>query len=685
MIPPGDCMYAGRKRRKPVQKQKPSSANEKTNPSKRHRDRLNAELDRLASLLPFPPDVISKLDKLSVLRLAVSYLRVKSFFQANQDKATRKHINIASSNPEPGRKESVPVCTGVNESSLLLESLTGFALVVSSDGMVFYASSTIVDYLGFHQTDVMHQNVFDYIHIDDRQEFKNQLHWAMCPPHTQGTSAHQDAQLATGTGDEFVVNSLFHSPDAGGIPPELSCFLNRCFIARVRCLLDSTSGFLTMQFQGRLKFLQGQKKKSASGAPLPPQLALFCIAVPLLLPSITEMKMKNMLMRGKNKSGGGIISALEHGERGEHLRRHSFSGGMGDVTDPLLLSCPTTGNTQRGHHTPWTPLTKDNLKFRPDGYYNQEEPLNFCKSSMSSQKGLGPGLGSGWPLRSNSGPLRTGQGVGYIPTNRLNKAGQYGKPYRLSPSCHSGRNGEVFVSKLYSSLQIPADPDAYCVDLVKSENGYGECYDGQLMPPIKVEHDSDSENGCDPFGRPWAHRDPDAIDRRYGNGVYDQGSGIHLKSEADYYDLQYSPCQRAKVGISPPYNSGNYQNYAVNNSGRLLKCDKDLGNNNGDNSQFSPQRLSHSQCGNQSINLIDSHIYQQEPQKPYMHQDFNKHGTYEFKGHGLIHSIKREPMDSPPWTEGGHDMSQPMMVGPRNIMPCVSTGHHKNSPYIYMP
>uniref|UniRef100_A0A8C6TN99 Aryl hydrocarbon receptor n=1 Tax=Neogobius melanostomus TaxID=47308 RepID=A0A8C6TN99_9GOBI len=281
-------MYAGRKRRKPVQRavKQPPNEGAKSNPSKRHRDRLNGELERLASLLPFPEEVTASLDKLSILRLSVSFLRAKNFFSA----ALSNHNSLAPKDDDDkptGAQES-----RIPEGELLLQALNGFVLVITSSGTIFYSSHTIQDYLGFHQTDVMHQSVYELVHTEDQQELRKNLHWALNPSPASSSSS-QDSP--NGHSSSLVT----YNPEQ--LPPENSSFLERSFVCRFRCLLDNSSGFLALNLQGRLKFLHGQSHTEENGGKSPLQLAMFAIATPLQPPSILEIRTKNMIFRTKHK------------------------------------------------------------------------------------------------------------------------------------------------------------------------------------------------------------------------------------------------------------------------------------------------------------------------------------------------------------------------------------------------
>ncbi|NXK06913.1 AHR protein, partial [Herpetotheres cachinnans] len=172
-------------------------------------------------------------------------------------------------------------------------ALNGFVLVVTSEGLIFYSSHTIQDYLGFHQTDVMHQSVFELIHTEDQQEFRRNLHWALNPSHAPEGEPSPEGGKSLGS------SAVTYKPDL--LPPENSSFLERSFVCRFRCLLDNSSGFLALNLQGRLKFLHGQNKRSEDGSILPPQLALFAISTPLQPPSILQIRTKNMIFRTKHK------------------------------------------------------------------------------------------------------------------------------------------------------------------------------------------------------------------------------------------------------------------------------------------------------------------------------------------------------------------------------------------------
>ncbi|KAM4601675.1 aryl hydrocarbon receptor-like [Polymixia lowei] len=291
-------MYAGRKRRKPVQRGVRSAPAEgtKSNPSKRHRDRLNSELERLASLLPFSQEVTSSLDKLSILRLSVSYLRSKNFFSVSLK--TPPTNGLTTNGGHHDNSNTMGLVDGsIPEGELLLQALNGFVLVVTSEGIVFFSSHTIQEYLGFHQTDVMHQSVLELIHTEDQPEFTRNLHWALNPPSSTDPNTHTPPGLSVTMSTSSLVTY-----DPNQLPPENSSFLERSFVCRFRCLLDNSSGFLAMNVQGRLKFLHGQNQRQADGGwSAPPQLALFAIATPVQTPAILEIRTRNMIFRTKHK------------------------------------------------------------------------------------------------------------------------------------------------------------------------------------------------------------------------------------------------------------------------------------------------------------------------------------------------------------------------------------------------
>ncbi|XP_047657232.1 aryl hydrocarbon receptor 2 [Tachysurus fulvidraco] len=205
-----------------------------------------------------------------------------------------------------GNGQKVSSLDGVtfSEGELLLQALNGFVLVITADGYVFYASPTIQDYLGFHQSDVVHQSVFELIHTDDRALFRRQLHFALKP--TQGELAddadgfQKNSDITTTTATTTATTTIVnYNPQQ--LPPENSSFLERSFCCRFRCLLDNSSGFLALNFHGRLKYLHGQNKMAEDGTMAHPQLSLFVIATPLQPPSILEIRSKTLLFQTKHK------------------------------------------------------------------------------------------------------------------------------------------------------------------------------------------------------------------------------------------------------------------------------------------------------------------------------------------------------------------------------------------------
>ncbi|KAL1254621.1 hypothetical protein QQF64_016850, partial [Cirrhinus molitorella] len=110
----------------------------------------------LAHQLPLPHNVTSHLDKASIMRLTISYLRMRKMLSPDDEEEKENELESQLN-------------------SFYLKALEGFLMVLSEDGDMVYLSENVSKSMGLTQFDLTGHSIFEFSHPCDHEELREML------------------------------------------------------------------------------------------------------------------------------------------------------------------------------------------------------------------------------------------------------------------------------------------------------------------------------------------------------------------------------------------------------------------------------------------------------------------------------------------------------------------------------
>ncbi|XP_061392028.1 protein trachealess isoform X1 [Musca vetustissima] len=267
------------------------------------RGKENFEFYELAKMLPLPAAITSQLDKASIIRLTISYLKLRDFSSHGDPPWTREQSTSSKLKSAAIRRSPAVDLFEQHQGTHILQSLDGFALAVAADGRFLYISETVSIYLGLSQVEMTGSSIFDYIHQGDHAEIAEQLGLSLTSGGINGTGSSAGAggmsSPHSGGSDDGIGSHGTNNPDVSG---QMTMNSNsgykgfeRSFCVRMKSTLTKrgchfkSSGYRVVLLLCKLRpqYTFSHTRKSQ-----PPLLGMVALAIALPPPSVHEIRLE---------------------------------------------------------------------------------------------------------------------------------------------------------------------------------------------------------------------------------------------------------------------------------------------------------------------------------------------------------------------------------------------------------